>query len=254
MVAVTAGAARIARPTFYLWMSAAFILIAFGGFIPTYWAKLATNSFPAAPIVHIHGTLFFGWTLFYLFQTSQVAAGRTPDHRTWGVAGVSLATAMCISIVLMTIHSMKMADAAGQGDAARRFAVVSLTGVIMVAGLFAAAIANVKRPEVLKRLMILMMLPLMHAATARVFLTLFAPPGAATAGPPPVFVAIPPGLFVIVVLGGAALIHDWRTRGRPHPVYLVGLPLLIVQVLCMIPIAATPQWMAIARAVEGLTG
>ena len=251
MVAVTAGAARATRPTFYVWMAGVFILIAFGGFIPTYWAKLATGAFDAPPIVHIHGTLFFSWTVFYLFQTGLVASGRTPDHRTWGVAGVSLFTLMACTVVLMAIHSMKAGDAIGMGDQARRFAVVPLTALTLVVGLFATAIANIKRPEVHKRLMILLMIPLMHAAAARIFMTLFSPPGAV--GPPPVFVAVPPGLLMCL-LGVAAMIYDWRTRGKVHPVYLWGLPLVVAQVLAEIPIAASPQWMTIAKAVQGLTG
>jgi hypothetical protein len=99
--------------------------------------------------------------------------------------------------------------------------------------------------------MILMMIPLMQAATARIFLTLFSPPGAV--GPPPVFVAVPPGLLVCL-LGVAAMIYDWRTRGKVHPVYLWGLPLVILQVVAVVPIGASAPWMAIAKAVESLTG
>jgi len=251
MVAVTAGTARTARSTFYVWMAGVFILIAFGGFIPTYWARLATGTFDAPPITHVHGTLFFSWTLFYFLQTWLVASGRTPDHRTWGVAGVSLFTAMAFSVVLVAVHSIKAGEAIGMGDAARRFTVVPLTSLVLVVGLFATAIANTRRPEVHKRLMILMMIPLMHAAAARIFMTLFSPPGAV--GPPPVFVAVPPGLLMCL-LGVAAMIYDWRTRGKVHPVYLWGLPLVAAQVLLEIPIGASPQWMAIATALQGLNG
>lgn len=248
MVAVTAGSAR---PTFYVWMAGVFILIAFGGFIPTYWARLAAGTFDAPPIVHVHGTLFFSWTLFYLVQTWLVASGRTLDHRSWGVAGVSLFTGMAFTVVLAAIHSMKLGDTIGMGDQARRFAVVPLTSLVVVTGLFIAAIANVRRPEVHKRLMILLMIPLMQAATARIFMTLFSPPGAV--GPPPVFVAVPPGLLVCL-LGVAAMIYDWRTRGRVHPVYLWGMPRVVLQVISVVPIGASATWMNIARAIEGLTG
>jgi hypothetical protein len=251
MVAVTAGATRSERPTFYVWMAGAFILIAFGGFVPTYWAKIATGTFTGHPITHIHGAIFFTWTLFYFFQTWLVASGRTLDHRAWGIAGVSLATAMAFTVVLAAINAIKVAEVIGMGDQARRFAVVPLTSLALFAALFAAAIANTRRPDVHKRLMILMMIPLMQAATARIFLTLFSPPGAV--GPPPVFVAVPPGLLVCL-LGVAAMIYDWRTRGKVHPVYLWGLPLVILQVVAVVPIGASAPWMAIAKAVESLTG
>lgn len=251
MVATTAGAARAEHSTFYVWMAGTFVLIAFGGFIPTYWAKLASGTFTGHPILHIHGAIFFTWTLFYLVQTLLVATGRTLDHRSWGVFGVSLATAMGFTVVLAAINSIKVAETIGMGDAARRFSAVSLTALVLFATLFVLAIVNTKRPEVHKRLMILAMLPLMQAAMARVFMTLFSPPGAV--GPPPLVVAVPPGLLVSL-LGVAAMVYDWRTRGKPHPVYLWGMPVVILQVLAVIPIGSSPQWMAIAKAVESLAG
>lgn len=236
---------------FYVGMALAFMTIAFVGFIPTYWAKLATGTFSGAPILHIHGGLFFTWTLFYLMQTTLVATGRVADHRAWGMAGIALATAMGFTVILAAINSMKAAELIGMGDQARRFSVVSLTALAFFAAAFAGAIAQIRRPETHKRLMILAMLPLMQAAMARLFMTFLSPPGAV--GPPPVFVAIPPGLTIDLLLV-AAMVHDWRTRGRIHPVYLVGGPLLLAQQLLTLPLSATAAWMSFARAVESLAG
>jgi hypothetical protein len=237
--------------TFYVAMAALFVVIAFTAFIATYWAKVATGTFTGAPILHIHGALFFTWTLFFLMQTVLVASGRTPDHRAWGMAGISLATAMAITIVLAAINSIRVAAAIGMADEARRFSYVSLTGLVLFAGFMAAAIASVRRPELHKRLMILAMVPLMHASVARFFLLLFAPADAK--GPPPVFVSVPPGLAVDLILV-AAMVYDWRTRGRPHPVYLIGGALLVADQVLAVPISATPAWMAIATWVQSLAG
>jgi hypothetical protein len=230
-------------------MALVFVLIAFGGFIPTYWAKMASGTFGGAPVLHVHGLFFFGWTLFFLVQTSLVASGRTLDHRTWGVAGVAIATGMAFTVVLAAINSMKVADAMGMGDAARRFSVVSLTALALFVGLFVAAISKVGKPEPHKRLMLLAMIPPMQAAMARPFQVLFSPPGAM--GPPPVFVSIPPGLVVDLLIV-AAMVYDWRTRGRPHVVYLVGLPLILAQQLVTVPISNSEAWMSIARWVQNL--
>jgi len=236
---------------FYVAMAAAFAFVAFGGFVPTYWAKLASGSFGGAPILHIHAALFFGWTLFFLAQTGWVATGHVVRHRDWGLAGISLATAMAISVVLASINSIKVAERIAMGDEARRFAIVALSAVVLFAALVALAIANVRRAEVHKRYMLLAMVPLAHAATARVFMVLFAPPGAV--GPPPIFVAVPPGLFVDLFIV-AMIVHDWRTLGRPHPVTLAGgAAVIAVQLLC-VPLSATASWMAVARWVESLAG
>lgn len=252
MVDITMGATvQRERRWFYVGMAATCVLIAFGGFVPTYWARIAQGSFGGGPLLHLHGTLFFAWTLFFLAQTALVATGRITNHRDWGLAGIALATAMAFSVVIAVIRSIKVAETISMGDEARRFAIVSLSGLVLFAVFFTLAIVNVRRAESHKRYMLVAMVPLMQAATARVFLTLFAPPG--TVGPPPVFVAVPPGLLVDMLLV-AGMVYDWRTRGRPHPIYVVGLAVNVgVQLLC-VPLAGTAAWMGIARAVEALAG
>jgi hypothetical protein len=236
---------------FYLWMAGVFVLIAFGGFTPTYWAPLAGGTFKGPPILHIHGALLFSWTLFYFVQTAWVASGRTPTHRAWGLAGIALFSVMMCSILVTKITVMRLDDAHGYGDAGRRFAAVPLFGLPVLIGIFSLAIANVRRPETHKRLMYLVMVGFMHPAIARVALTLFAPAG--TQGPPPVFVAVPPALIADLLII-VALIYDWRTRGRPHQVYVYGGLTLLADQLLTVPVSSTQTWMSIASFLEGLAG
>ncbi len=165
------SALRVPGRYFYVWMALGFVFVAFGGFVPTYWAKLATGTFQGAPILHLHGALMFTWVLFYFAQTLLVATGRTLDHRQWGLAGIALFTLLLCSILAGQLSVLKHADLAGVGDAARRFAAVTLCGWTFIAALFAVAIANVRRPEVHKRLMVVMLAGMMTPAIARVFLT-----------------------------------------------------------------------------------
>ena len=239
------------RSMFHVWMAALFVLIAFGGFVPTYWAKMAAGEFRGAPILHIHGTVFFAWTLFYLAQTWMVAQGNVRSHRSWGMAGISLATAMVFTVVLAAINSIKVAETIGMADQARQFSIVSLSAALLFSVLVGLAIANVTRPEIHRRLMLLANLPLMQAAMARVFMTLFSPPDAV--GPPPVMVSVPSGLLMSALVL-IPIIHDWRTRGRPHPVYLIGGPVLFAVIVLSVPFSSTETWMGIARFVESLAG
>jgi hypothetical protein len=236
---------------FYLWMAGAFVLVAFGGFLPTYWAKLATGTFHAPPIVHIHGILLFTWTCFYFLQTALVTLDRTPDHRSWGLAGIALFSVMMCSILVAEVTVIRRDDALGMGDAARRFAAVTLCAWPLMAVLFTLAIANVRRPQIHKRLMLLLMAAIMTPAIARVFLTLFAPRGAG--GPPPAFVSLPPALVADLFLV-IAMVRDWRTRGRPHAVYIYGGIAVLAEQILAVPIAATATWMAIAKIFERLAG
>jgi len=98
-----------------------------------------------------------------------------------------------------------------------------------------------------------LMIAILTPAIARVFITLFAPPGSAQAAPPPPFVSIPPALVADLFLV-FAIVRDWRTRGRPHPVYLYGGAIVLAQQVLTVPFAATATWMSIARAFESLGG
>jgi hypothetical protein len=240
------------RYGFYVWMAGLFLLIAFGSFIPTYWAKLANGTFDRPPIFHIHGVLLFGWTAFFFMQTALIATGRRLDHRTWGLAGISLFSLMMCSIAVLGIMAMRSADAAGMGDVGRRFAFVTFSGWLLLAVFFALAIAKVHRPESHKRLMFLAMVVLVRPAIARVFAALLAPPGAV--GPPPLVSTVGPGLVGDLLLL-AAVIHDWRTIGRLHPVYLYGgLAILLVQGPLLVLVANSAAWMSFATYLQRLAG
>ncbi|HEY2782174.1 MAG TPA: hypothetical protein VGI90_15435 [Steroidobacteraceae bacterium] len=245
----TASGVRAESRNFYLWMAAGFLIVAFGGFIPTYWAKVAAGTFHAEPIIHIHGALLFSWTCFYFMQTLLVAKGRTLDHRAWGLAGISLFTAMMCSILVGQETVLARNAALGFSEAALRFSAVTLTAWPLMAVLFILAIVKIRKPESHKRLMTLLMIGIMTPAIARVFVTLFAPPG--LAGPPPPFVATPPSLVADLFLV-VAVVRDWRLLGRPHPVYVYGGIALIAQQLLAAPIAATAAWMNIARGFASL--
>jgi len=237
---------------FHLWMAAVFVLIAFGGFTPTYWAKLAGGTFHAPPIVHLHGFVLFTWTLFYFVQTTWIAAGRTSTHRAWGLAGISLFSVLICLIIATRITTLRLDEARGMGEASLRFAAVVFVAVPVMIGLFAAAIANVRKPEVHKRLMLVLMASMMTPALARLFLTYLAPAGAAD-GPPPAFVSIPPGM-VATLLIVVAIVYDWRTRGRPHKAYIYGGLIVVAELFLAVAVAGTQTWMNIARSLEHIAG
>ena len=115
MSATTADAMGIRSEDrhFYLWMAIGFLVVAFGGFVPTYWSKIAAGSFHGPAIIHVHGFFLFGWVCFYLVQTSLVTAGRTMDHRNWGLAGIALFSFVLCSILAGQMGILKAADARG---------------------------------------------------------------------------------------------------------------------------------------------
>jgi hypothetical protein len=224
---------------FYFYMALACMAVAFTGFAPTYWLPLANRSFSASPVVHFHGLLFFAWSLYFAFQSWLAASGKVAWHRSIGMIGVSLATAMTIFGFLVAVNVMKRSAAAGLTNEGIEFAIVPLSGILFFAVVVALAIAAIRRPETHKRLMLLAGISVLDAAVARWFLTFLAPPG--PVGPPPVPVTIAPAIVAYLLLV-VAMVFDWRARGRLHPVYIYGGIALIAVKLLNWPISVTPFW------------
>lgn len=257
MVAATFASSRQSAGHFYIWMAAACAIIAFGGFAPTYWLQVPAGTFVGPPLLHLHAALFSGWTLLLLSQTVLAARGQLSHHRAWGLTGVSLATAMVFIGVAAAIHSLNSGLAANYGDRSRAFFIVPVTTIILFASFFAAAIFNIERPDIHKRLILLATISLLPAAVARLFfvLTTGGGPGLRPGLVPPVTVAtaMAPGLLVELLIV-AAMVYDWRTRGRPHPVWYVGAAVITAVVVLRTPLSATPIWLAIADAATRFAG
>ena len=113
-IAMNAAAAH-AQPRFFVWMAGFCVLLTFAGFTPTYWGPLATATLGEfSPVVHIHGALFFSWTLLFFMQSWLVARGRIATHRSFGLIGVSLATAMFIFGFIVSLAASAERMKAGQ--------------------------------------------------------------------------------------------------------------------------------------------
>lgn len=235
---------------FYVRMAAICVAVAVIGFAPTFWLPVARGTLDVPPIVYVHALFFYGWTLLFLRQTWLAAAGEMTRHREMGVAGVALATGMLFVGLATAIVSLKRSEAAGFGAAARPFAIVSVSSIVLFAVLFTIAVLKVRKPEVHKRLMLVATITLLQAAVARWFLLFLAPkrpPGAVgPVSPPPVLITVMPGLVVDLLIV-AAMIHDRRTTGRVHRAYwIAGGSVVAVQVL-RIPFSSTAAWLHVTN-------
>lgn len=257
MVAATFDAARQKSSYFYVWMAATCSIIAFGGFAPTYWLQLPAGTFVGPPLLHVHAALFSAWPLLLLSQTLLVANGRLGHHRAWGLVGISLATAMMVVGLAAAIYTLRTGLAAGYGDRSRAFFILPVSGIVLFSGFFVAAIANIKRPEAHKRLILLATISLLQAAMARVFFVLVTGGGPGMRPglgvPPPMAIALVPSLLLEVLIV-AGIVYDWRTRGRTHPVWLVGAAVITAVILLRGPFSSTSGWLAFADAMAHIVG
>ena len=253
-------ATRDASRRFYVWMSGICLAIAILGFVPTYFAPILQGTFAAEPVVHIHGMILFAWVSLLFAQSLLVARGHIIAHRTWGMLGVSIATA--IVFITLAVVSLRIAQASGPGQpqavahAVRAFEWPIVSELLFFTSVFILAIVWLRRPETHKRLLLLATISFLGAPIGRwfrVFLAPASPPGASDVAVPPVSVLVGPSLvgnLLIVV----AIVHDWRTRGRPHPVYLIGGAALLLLELTAVPVSETRVWQAVATAIGHLAG
>ena len=253
MTAVASGArARTWTGSFYVWMGVACVATAFLGFIPTYWTAMAAGQFKANPVVHMHGLGFFAWTLFATAQAALIPSRQVALHRATGMIGISLATVLTMLGLLAALNSLKTGVAAGYVDESLAFLIVPLAIIATFAVLFTLGVANIRRPEVHKRLMLLATISVLNAPVARpliVWVYQMPPPPA----PPPVWINVP-ACWLSYLLILAAMAYDWRTRGRPHTVYLIALPVLVFLAWVVIPISQTDAWTSFAQGFLGLAG
>ena len=253
MITTTAAPAAdtMSEATFHYRLAVACVLVAFLGFAPTYFVPLARGTLKVSPIVHMHGALFFAWTLLLAYQARLVATGRLVRHRALGLIGISLVTAMVILGVMTAVLALRRATGTEFEEAARTFMIVPVTGMIFFATCFALAIVWRRNRDAHKRLMLLSTVGILEAAVARWFMTFLAPPGAV--GPPTVEMTVAPALIAASLIV-AAMVFDWRTRGRPHAVWMAGgIALLALKVLQM-GLATTPGWHAAAHWLASLGG
>jgi hypothetical protein len=240
-------------PVFYLAMAVIFAVIAFAGFTRTYLLPVVMNRFDGPALVHLHGILFLGWTVLLAWQSGLVRLRRVEAHRTWGMAGIALATGMVFTAVALVVRGLDSSVTAGTIEITRRLAIAPLSQLALFAAFMTAAIATVRRPETHRRLMLLATANLLPPAVARMFALVLGPlvRTAANGARPNIASVVNENLVFTVTLVAAlvvdlvivaAIVRDWRTRSRPHSAYVIGLAcMLLVQVLRK-PFAHTGLW------------
>ncbi len=238
-------------------MAATCLVVAFVGFAPTYWLQLAPVTFIGTPLLHLHAALFSAWPLYLLLQTTLAARGRVGRHRAWGLLGISLATAMVFVGFAVANGVLATRLAAGYGDAARAFHIASISMITLFGGFVFIAILYVSRPEIHKRLMLLATVSMLPPAIARLFFAVSVGIGPGLRpglGPPRTVESVLAPALVADALILAGVIYDMRTRGRPHPAYLIGGAIVLAVQVLRIPLSTTPLWYAVADFLARFSG
>lgn len=245
-------AGPVSADRLYVVMACACALVAFAGFTPTYWAPVATGRFTGPSVLHLHGLVFSAWMVFFIVQTTLVATGRVARHRSLGMLGIALATAMVFVGILAALHSVRVGIALGFDAQNRAFSIVPISTVVLFACLVAAAIANVSRPDVHKRLMLVATISLLPPAIARLLAVTVGVP-ISPGHPPPIAFSLAPSLASDLLLV-AAIVWDRRRNGRVDRTYLIaGAAMLALQVV-RVPLGPTAAWYGVTDWLLGFGG
>jgi hypothetical protein len=224
------------------WLAVAIALI---GFSRRYLLPMSTGTFEAPAIVHFHGIVTFTWIVFFVAQSWIAMAGRISVHRRLGLAGVALGTLLVFTATEITI--LLLARGLREGaPAPREFAATLFSIELMVALLFGAAIAQVERPEAHKRLMLLAMLVILTPALARIIQL---GDGDMSRLMRNDLAGLASDLLILIPMA-----YDWRTRGRPHRVYLVAGGGIVAIQLLTLALRGTQAWYAAADRIADMVG
>jgi len=245
-------AARTTDDYFFLYMATVCAAVAFMGFAPTYWLPLVSGRLNAHPVIHLHAAVFFAWSVYFVGQSWLAASGRLRSHRKLGLIGVSLATAMTMVGINAAINRMHWAASLGLIDAGKSFAIVPISTILFFASAFIASVANARRRDWHKRLMLVAAISILDAPIARWFVVFLAPPDAPP-GPPPVAVDLGPSLIALLILI-FAMVVDRRRIGKFHGAYLYGALGYIAMKVLQVPISESSAWHATAAWLMRLGG
>ncbi len=237
---------RLLQQYFYFFMSLLIAVIVVYGFSHTIDERLIHAAVRRPFILYLHAAIFFGWVLFFIFQSLLVRTRKVRLHRQIGWFGVGLGVAISVlgisTAITMTRFQMYRLHAVED-------AVTDLIGPFLDMTSFTVpfvlAIYWRKKLEYHRRLLLVATCVLTSAAFSRMSLQML-----------PVlpnmliFIWIYGGVDVLIFLG---VVRDLIVDRRIHPVYLYALPALLaaqVIVICMYQYD-WPLCVKIAHAVVG---
>jgi hypothetical protein len=222
---------RRSRSRFYLGLTAFMVAIVVVGFWPSYFGPMLRGNIARAAVIQAHGLIFVGWMALLVAQVSLAVRGRTSLHRKVGRYGIAygclvLAMGIIAGPAASVIHLRAGEWTRDQGAS---FLLTTFGDMALFGSFFAAAVAYRSRPEIHKRLMVAATVALLFAAVGRMHIQSQALSAVVWLSP----------MFV-------GMAHDWITRRRIHPAYVIGTVGLFVGALRLL-VAQSDVWLSIGR-------
>jgi hypothetical protein len=227
--AANVGARSVSRV--YLSVGFVCVIIALLGFWPSYFGPLLLKGIPhPARIIHVHAAVFMGWLFFLIWQSWLAARGRVALHMK--VGKYAMLWGIIVILVGWTTAFVVFGERvqAGNLEEARSRLIAPLTDMLFFGPVLCAAWSYRRRPEIHKRLIVVATTVLLVAAVHRMTFL---------GGPPrPVLPLL--AIWLSPILAG--MTHDYLRRRIVHPVYLVGIGLVLLMKFGRAWIRGTQAW------------
>jgi hypothetical protein len=137
------------------------------GFAPTYYLAGGLRAPLPSKVVHVHAVIFSTWMLLLLVQTGLISARQVRWHRALGMAGLVLACAMVVSVVLTGADLAARAKGNPNAEAVLGLLSITFTDAFDFAVLTGFAFALRRNAAAHKRLIIIATAGITRAAFNR---------------------------------------------------------------------------------------
>jgi Na+-transporting NADH:ubiquinone oxidoreductase subunit NqrE len=206
------GVSRFLNQYFYFCMSLLVAVVVIYGFGHTVDNRLVHATPPRPWILWVHGAVFSGWVVFFIFQSALVRAHHVKLHRLTGWFGAALGVLIPVLGIATSIVMARFRIVHFHQAGIKPFFGLSVLDMTSFALPFWLAIYWRKKPEFHRRLVLIATCALTNAAFAR-FPMMPQPHAWSYAG-----------VDALILLGVA---RDLIVNRRIHSVYRYALPILI---------------------------
>jgi hypothetical protein len=218
---------------FFLFMAIAFAITVVSGF--GLWVTTGRSTFRSPWFVHVHAVTFMGWIAIYLTQNLLILRNDVVLHRRLGRLGAGWAAWMVLVGLALTPHSLSLGRQAPIFTHPV-FLAIDWGSIVIFGALVVAAIANVRRTDWHRRLLLCATAAVIAPAWGRLlgFFDAETPWSNAAA-------------LLCYVL--AAMIGDLAIRGRVHPAYYWGAAAIAAWPVSIELLIRFPPFVALAETI-----
>ena len=235
-VAYASASTEMRERRFFLAMAIAIaltVVVAFSLFLAA-----GISSFNSPWWVHVHAVTFMAWIGFYVLQNTLVYRNDIALHRRLGRIGAGYAVWMVLVGLVLTPLTLAVGRSPPFFTPAY-FLALDWVNILVFGALLYAAVANRRRTDWHRRLMLCATVCVIAPAPGRLIVLAGYPMTAAL------------DVAMLLVFIFVAMLYDWFNRGRVHVAYVWGVAALVLMVFSIELLAKFPAFTALAGRIAG---